>query len=208
MKRVYFIRHGESVSNVDQIVQGYSDPLTDRGRRQAAQVATRTQHLDFEYFVTSDYTRAVETAKAISVATKQPYEENILFREIKRPGSLVGTSRNTEKYQSFLREEYEHMDDPDWQMEDGEHFVAGRDRALRALTFLEEREEKDILVVTHGHFMRYMVATILSAKNLKPEFWRPLAQSMSTDNTGITLCECEKGIWRLVTWNDHAHFAE
>lgn len=210
MKRIYLVRHGETNSNKNHIVQGLEDELSDTGLHQAVKVATRLQNLTFEAFYSSDAKRAIDTAQAIADATGKEFETSPLFREIKRPSSFVGTSRESEAFTTFLRNEYDHMEEPDWQFEDGEHFGAGAKRAREALEFLEGLTATSALVVTHGHFMRYMVATILSGKRLTPELWRPLSVSLLASNTGVTMCEYSTthDRWRVITWNDHAYFAQ
>ncbi len=60
------IRHAESTWNAERRWQGHSDPpLSQRGRRQAAEVAERLAQESFAALVCSDLKRALETAELI-----------------------------------------------------------------------------------------------------------------------------------------------
>ncbi|MCD1284711.1 MULTISPECIES: histidine phosphatase family protein [unclassified Brevibacterium] len=62
-KTVIFWRHGQTDFNVAGRFQGQSDvPLNDLGRAQAAETAQNLQHLHPELIVSSDLSRAAETA--------------------------------------------------------------------------------------------------------------------------------------------------
>lgn len=64
---LYLIRHGQSEVNAtpDMIGQGAETPLTTLGKHQAQQlqIALRNKHLIFDKVFSSDYTRALDTAK-------------------------------------------------------------------------------------------------------------------------------------------------
>jgi len=62
--RFVFLRHGQTDSNLNRIVQGQLDiPLNDTGRAQAAAVRDALGSGAFDRLVVSDLSRAVETAR-------------------------------------------------------------------------------------------------------------------------------------------------
>ncbi len=64
--KLYLVRHGETVGNVEGRIQGQTDgELTDEGRMQAQRVAERLRHEDFDCIYSSDLARARNTAEAI-----------------------------------------------------------------------------------------------------------------------------------------------
>lgn len=208
MKQVYFLRHGETTGNVNQTVQGLDDPLTDQGRKQALKIAERATSLSFDILYSSDAVRAKDTAAEISKATGKDVVLDKVFREIKRPTKFEGKSRHDEDFQKFLQEELENVSNDTWQVEDGEHFFTSVARVKRAVEMLESTPEESIMVVTHGHFLRYLTAYLLHQKKLQPQHWLSLGKTMLMSNTGITVWRYEDELWQLLTWNDHAHFAE
>lgn len=81
--QLLFVRHGESAGNVTQQLQGRDDPLTERGRRQAREIAA---HLagrgDVLALYTSPLARAHETARIIGEAVGLPPEPREGLAEI------------------------------------------------------------------------------------------------------------------------------
>ena len=64
MLELWLIRHGESTWNAERRVQGSSDaPLSERGRAQARSLAARLRGEAFDDVVSSDLSRALETAR-------------------------------------------------------------------------------------------------------------------------------------------------
>jgi len=86
MERVvfYLVRHGESEDNVNNIATGWSStPLTDTGRAQARRTGRYLSDVVFEKFVSSDLTRAIQTANIINARLTYPHEieQSSSFRE-------------------------------------------------------------------------------------------------------------------------------
>ena len=210
IKRVYFVRHGESVANIDDLVQDMNDPLSETGERQALRIAERTQNIDFDILISSDYARAHSTAKRISEACKKEINFSELFREYRRPASFVGQPYHSDVFQAFLSEMRENAGNKDWHFEDAESFYEIFARAKKALAYLESLKEDTVLVVTHGAFLRSLLAVVLWGEQAKPEYLPQIVDFSVRvpNNTAITIFTLENNRWRLMTWNDHAHFAE
>lgn len=67
MTRLYLVRHGETVDNVNRIMQGQTQGmLTDNGREQAHVVAREMADKKIDAFVSSDLRRAVDTCVIIA----------------------------------------------------------------------------------------------------------------------------------------------
>ena len=93
MKTVYFVRHGEAEVNVSETFGAEDTPLTEKGRKQARASAERCAHLSAEVMLVSTMERAKETASFVSGLIDIPIVSSDLFRERKRPSSLVGKHR-------------------------------------------------------------------------------------------------------------------
>ncbi len=64
---IFLVRHGETVDNARQIMQGQTQgELNQRGREQAEQVARRLASEPLDAIVASDLHRAIETAEVIA----------------------------------------------------------------------------------------------------------------------------------------------
>ena len=60
---LYLVRHGQSVGNERQLFFGHSDhPLTELGREQAKQAADKLREVEFTRCLSSDLSRAWDTA--------------------------------------------------------------------------------------------------------------------------------------------------
>jgi probable phosphoglycerate mutase len=85
-RRLVLVRHGESTWNALDIVQGQANApgLTDRGRRQAATLAHRLQDRPVVALVSSDLTRARQTAQIIAerVGTAVVLDERVRERDL------------------------------------------------------------------------------------------------------------------------------
>ncbi len=65
---IYFIRHGETHANIDQIFSGPDEQLTNKGKLQAKLAGEKIQSdgIIFDRIISSTYERAVDTAKIIA----------------------------------------------------------------------------------------------------------------------------------------------
>jgi len=80
--RFYFLRHGESVNNKKDLVNGWTDcSLTDTGREQARIAAGILKKEPIARIVTSDLKRAVETAEIVASELNFPVEKYPELRE-------------------------------------------------------------------------------------------------------------------------------
>ena len=116
-------------------------------------------------------------------------------------------SRDSKEYKSFLQAEVDHYGTPTWRHSDEENTEDLLQRIAEAGSALEEREG-DILVVSHARFLRSIVLYLLAQKTYHPTFWAAAAKNFFIANTSITTLKYQAGEWKLITFNDHAHFAE
>ena len=145
------MRHGQSTWNYERRIQGQLDPpLSEEGRRQAAQLGRRLAGRPFAGFYASDLKRAFETAQVIGEAVRIEPEPMAGLREIYlgeweglRTEDLAG--RFPEVWASWTKE-------PDWNLvPGGERAAEFEARVSAALDSIFARHaEGDVLVVTHG----------------------------------------------------------
>lgn len=208
-KIVYFVRHGQSEANVSPVFQSPDSPLNETGKNQAQKIAERIAKLSFETLIASPLARTKETAEAITAKTGKQPEYSDLFVERIKPTSLYGKSYEDEKADALWKNWEKSLYTPDLRVEDSENFDDLISRADKALEFLRTRPEKDLVVVTHGYFLRTMVARVVLGDTLTPESFRSFHSRVLTENTGLTVIRYEQtweGMdWRLWIYNDHAH---
>ena len=71
--RITLVRHGESVGNAEERLQGHIDyPLSDRGRAQVLALAQRwnSEGITFDHVIASPLSRALESARLIAAELK------------------------------------------------------------------------------------------------------------------------------------------
>lgn len=82
MTTLYLVRHGETVDNVRQIMQGQTQgELTENGIRQAEEVSRRLADVDFGAIIASDLKRSVDTARIIAKPHQLEVIQTPLLRE-------------------------------------------------------------------------------------------------------------------------------
>lgn len=211
MKRIYFVRHGETGGNISGYMQSPQEPLNEHGLRQADVVGERVKGLTVDRLIASTMKRAQQTAEAIAKASDLTVESSDLFCEIKDPTSVYSDSAETADQQlieQFRKARLENINDPDWHFEDEENPHDFFERIKKALDFLDTLPEENIVVVTHGNFLRTLIGFIIQDQVYDLSDMYKFKRTITTSNTGITIVLCEGKTKRLLTWNDHAHFAE
>lgn len=210
--RVYFVRHGESIENTTGIYKGGSAELTEDGKTQAGFVAERFLKIPIDIILSSDMERAKMTASVISEKVGIGVTHSKLLEELSAPSELLEKDSDDPKTIAIRDAWFAHnrkREDEKSQYSDEESFYDAKKRAEKALAYIIKRKENDILVVTHGTFLRVMLI-VMFEKTLRinipaakhfPDFRDFLIMS----NTGITVCDYIDGNWKLITWNDNAH---
>lgn len=137
MTTLYLVRHGETVDNVNHIMQGQTQgELTPKGVEQARKVAADMAGVAIDAFVSSDLKRAVDTCKIIAEPHGQEVTVTPLLRE-RDWGSFTG------KYIPDLK-------DAAWP-DDIETVDALKERAARFIRLVRERYPSSaVLAVGHG----------------------------------------------------------
>ena len=90
MTEIYLVRHGETVDNARQVMQGQTQgELNEKGMAQAQQVAERLASEHFDAVIASDLHRAIQTAEIIAAPHGLPVTTTALLRE-RDWGSFTG----------------------------------------------------------------------------------------------------------------------
>jgi len=160
--KIYFARHGESEANLlgEFSNRGLKHGLTETGRAQAAQVATKLSGLPIARVFSSPLLRAVETAEIIAKALRVPCEVVDALREYDC-GVLEGRTDAVSwaEYDRVLQDWVVHHR---WEsrIEGGESFV---DIQKRFVPFVERLRAEhggsssSLVLVGHGGLFRCMV---------------------------------------------------
>lgn len=158
--RLYIVRHGESVDDIEDCYGGVADfPLTDAGRQQAREAAAKLQSLGVERVYSSPLARASETAEIIASALSlEPATVIDDLQERNTYGVLSGVNKKRAEA-LFSRVLSQLKEKPGYSKETilgGEEYEAFVDRVRRALgavtAHASENGYRAAIVVTHGKF--------------------------------------------------------
>lgn len=157
MTTVYLARHGQSDWNAAGRWQGHADrPLTELGRRQAAELEQALAGVPLDAVYSSDLLRARETAEAVAAPRGLTVTTLAELREVD-VGSWSGLTRAEAKErfpQGFRR-----WTDGLHGWEDGEQYERMAERVVAVVRRIAvEHEGGTVLVVAHGGPIRALHA--------------------------------------------------
>ena len=197
--RIYLVRHGETVWNVEKRLQGWKDsPLTENGLRNAERLAERLDGTRIDRIFSSDQKRALTTAQIIAKGRGIPVEVISELRELnfgswegmtlfeiedKYPMEYKTYKRNPDKYTSVGGESIEKL----------------FNRVEHALRRISTCGEESVLVVTHGVTLRAVMAYI-SGQGMEGFAKTPVF--IGTSLTEVELTERE---YRIIRTADADH---
>ncbi len=206
--RLLLVRHGETEGNVSRRLQGPHDPLTERGRRQAEEIAAHLSGRDdVVALYASPYRRAFDTARAIGGALGVEPEPRPALAELD-VGDAAGY--RFEAWVEEFPEEAERFrtEGVDYSWPGGE---SGRDLSARAEGEIERileahaHEAGAVVVVSHGGALAWIIAHILG----EPDGEWPHSYTR-LDNCSITEAEIPpngKGPAQFLYTNEVGHLS-
>ena len=209
---VYFVRHGESVSNAAPggmaLPREEGDRLTDRGFEQARAVAERLAEAGATRVLSSPLRRARETAEVIAARLELPLTEVEELRELRESEGFGELSLEDQRLRRWSEWMAEHGDDPDHSYRGGESF----NEINRRVRLLQERLVSDAtestIAVSHGIFMRFFLMEVLLGGAFRAERVQDLWQ-LASFNCGVCGFEYAdpefearyaKRPWRCLSW--------
>ncbi len=204
MITLYLVRHGETVYNLENRIQGHSDsPLTPLGVRQVKAVAGRLAGEKISAIYSSDLGRAVATAEAIAQPHGLAVMQTDLLREAYH-GLVQGMT--LAEFQSAYPEEFRL-----WRENSALHRPPGaetlEDVIKRCGVFLDHVRERHsdgeiIAAAVHGGSLR---GVLCAALGQSVSFYR----SLHSANASLSIVELgERPSLRLLNDTCHLHTIE
>ncbi len=204
---VYFVRHGKTHLNAQNVHQSPNTPLSPQGREDVLTLAEDLRSVNPDLILSSEYTRALETARIIGLHVGLTPQVNGLFYEIMRPSKLFGKSHFHIETLWYVFLSVLNRKNSSWRYTDAENFSDIVRRAKKALAYLESLAgtHDSVVVVSHTVFINIMVAYLcknrmLDIRDLLPTF----LHIERMQNTGIIHVEYTpaeaKGVcaWRQI----------
>jgi probable phosphoglycerate mutase len=187
-REIVLVRHGETAWTITGRHTSRTDvPLTDVGRRQAAQLATRLAERRFATVLTSPRQRAIQTCHLAGFGGEAKTCEDLVEWDY---GAYEG--RTTAQIRT---------DVPGWSLwrdgvPDGETAAEVAARADRVLESCRQANG-DVLVFSHGHFLRVLAARWLGLDASEGRLF-----ALSPASVSVLGREREQPV--VVRWNDVA----
>jgi broad specificity phosphatase PhoE len=156
--KLLIVRHGETIANTQSIISGHLDTeLTALGKKQADLIGERLKTEKIDLFLSSDLSRAVTTASAISKHHKQEVTTLPLLRE-RSWGEFEG--KPLELYYRALKESA--LPHHEFTPINGEGLLHLQQRCIQFLhEWAPSMENKTTLIVAHHSMNKMLIVTLL-----------------------------------------------
>ena len=203
---IYFVRHGQTVWNVEKRFQGLSDsPLTELGITQAKLLGEKLKDIKFDKFYSTSLKRAYDTANYIKGNREQKVEIFDDFVEISM-GDMEGIKQEDFKklYPEQVKNFFFNQLEYDPSSFGGESFLEVRERVIRGLNkFIElNKNYERVLVVSHGATLKTLLHYI-SGKDIST-----LSDEAIPKNTSYTIVKYENGKFEIIDFSSISHLEE
>ena len=203
---IYFVRHGQTIWNVEKRFQGLSDsPLTELGITQAKLLGEKLKDIKFDKFYSTSLKRAYDTANYIKGNRKQKVEIFDDFAEISM-GDMEGIKQEDFKklYPEQVKNFFFNQLEYDPSSFGGESFLEVRERVIRGLNkFIElNKNYERVLVVSHGATLKTLLHYI-SGKDIST-----LSDEAIPKNTSYTIVKYENGKFEIIDFSNTSHLEE
>jgi 2,3-bisphosphoglycerate-dependent phosphoglycerate mutase len=201
LTRITAIRHGETAWNVDTRIQGQLDiSLNEKGRWQADQTGAALASERIDAIVSSDLSRAYETALAIAKPHGMTVQVDQGLRE-REFGFFQG--------KTFAEIEAQHPQEallwrkrvPDFAPQGGESLINFRERVAQCLHRLAAQfSGQHLVIVSHGGVMDILYREATGLDLDAPRSWQ-----LGNASINRVLWNCEH--LSLVGWSDTSHLS-
>jgi probable phosphoglycerate mutase len=208
-KIIYFVRHGQTENNLQNIKQGAGGILTERGRAQALATAKRfPKHKGHpQIIIASPYERTKETAEIIAKELHLHIKYTDLLVERRNPSEVIGRFGGDPEVKNIM----DHMDrayhPDDLRISDEENFIDLKNRAKKLLRYIRHRRQQRIIMVTHANFLKMIASYMLHGDSLTAIEYAKLSFFNPISNAGMAICTythhwLKRDEWKILVWND------
>ena len=155
-KRIFLVRHGESIANLREVVAFPDTPLSEKGELQAEKIGRKLAKEKIEIAFCSDLHRAKQTLVVMKKGGLKIDPQGVYYLPLLR-------ETNRAEFEGQPRDEYymartkRGMDPNDFRCKGGESENDVKKRAEKFFKdYLTQTRFQQILVVGHGHFLRWL----------------------------------------------------
>ena len=190
MKRIYFIRHGQSVANINKTHAGWAQmPLTEQGKADALRARAILEGMSFDKVYSSDLIRAIDTQMIALPGIEG--ERTPLLREIN-----VGELAMVPFEECRVRYGDEYDEDRrlfNFKPYGGEDYGELCARIKEFFSLVESSEHERVAAFSHGGLINTALEIVAGTRLERSKF--------RCDNCGVTVFELKGSEWCLKLWN-------
>lgn len=158
--KIYFLRHGEGMDDVEERYGGWGDlPLSEKGKKQAADVSEKFQNKGIDLVLSSPLKRAMETAQIVSGELELEAKKWLYLKERNTYGLMCGEKKKEMK--KNYPELYNAYENAEW--------VPGsetKEQLAKRIDIMVEKLQRfdgeNIVAVTHGKVLASFVENYLN----------------------------------------------
>jgi len=147
---LYCMRHGHAEHNANDIMNGNPSKqfkLTKLGRGQVIKGKEKIKDVQLDVVITSEFPRAIETAKIVSAGLDIPTIQDKRLNDIK--SGVEGKSYFEYKEQQKIAAEIQGTDVSHARINDGESFEDEKKRVYSFLDWLKNQNYENVLISAH-----------------------------------------------------------
>ena len=203
--KLYFVRHGRTVWNLEGRFQGASgdSPLLPESIDTLKQLGQHLKEIPFDTIYSSDLPRAVKSAEIIQSQLQAPCPLKSIpdLREWQL-GKLEGLKIATLNaiYPQQIKAFRSNLAQFDTRMFEAESLYSTTQRTIRFIKSLKESSAKRVLIVGHGANLTASLRTLLGYKEAH------LRKEGGLSNASLTILETEDfETFTLERWNDTSY---
>jgi len=200
-KTITLIRHGATIYNDRDLVQGWGDiPLSDKGRAQSLSLAKRLKEESFDIVFHTPLSRTIETAEIVNQFHQTPFHQIDSFREMNL-GDWEG-HKFTEMVRQHPEVYQQWATNVEIEIPGGESFVQLFHRVQEGVKEVMDSPYENILISGHAMANRAILGNLMKmppmiARKFRMEncaFSRVLVYRLETVDNIV-----------LDVWNDKSH---
>lgn len=197
MKKLIFIRHGETAKNIGKKLHALNDPepLTLKGKEQILKTAKRLREFSPEKIYTSSENRAIESASIISKALNIPIQK---IKNLQERNWGEFTSKPWSEIQLVL-ESMSFEQRYNFTPPSGESWKEFESRLIKVVEdILKENKDGVFVIIAHGGVIRALLPYLLNLPKEESYKYDP-------DNASLTIFDYDGKNFYQVTINDTSH---
>jgi len=206
--KIFLIRHGEG-ENTEEAWQTPQTALSEKGIKQAMSLAGLSRFKVMDELLSSDWTRAQQTAEIVGREINKPIKILKEIHEKEQSSKIYGLSRTDPLAEQYAKDLVKHASDYNYKWDPEEESWA--ELVNRVINFkiylIENYLENNIAVFSHDMFIRTFITACALNDDFNTDQFKSMFRSLNISNAGISFLVYREGqkTWKLWYLNECTH---